>query len=79
MATKFPRVELQNIEKLSISFKKGEAKISFVVPQPGPEILKLVYLQGTANLINAVIESPQAEFDLKITPVRISTGEVVEE
>ena len=71
-----PRVEMQNIEKLSISFKKGAAKVSFEVPTPGPEMLKLVYLQGTANLLNAVIESPQAEFDLKITPVNVKTGEV---
>ena len=72
----YPKVEMQNIDKLSISFKKGVAKVSFEVPTPGPEILKLVYLQGTANLINAIIESPQAEFDLVITPVNIKTGEV---
>ena len=73
----YPKVEMQNIDKLSISFKKGVAKVSFEVPTPGTEILKLVYLQGTANVLNAVIESPQAEFDLKITPVNIKTGEVV--
>ena len=73
----YPRVKMDNIDKLSISFKKGVARISFEVPTPGPEILKLVYLQGTANLLNAVIESPQAEFDLNITQVKIKTGEVV--
>lgn len=72
-----PRVEMPNIDKLSISFKKGVAKISFEVPTPGPELLKLIYLQGTANLLNAVIESPQAELDLRITTVKVSTGEVV--
>lgn len=72
-----PRVEMQNIDKLSISFKKGVAKVSFEVPTPGHEILKLIYLQGTANLLNAVIESPQAEFDLQITPINIKTGEVM--
>lgn len=73
----YPKVEMQSIEKLSISFKKGAARISFEVTTPGPEILKLVYLQGTANLLNAVIESPQAEFDLQITPINLKTGEVI--
>ena len=78
MAGNYPRVELQNLDKLSISFKKGVARISFEVPTPGHEILRLIYLQGTANPLNAVIESPQAVMDLKITPVNILTGEVKE-
>jgi len=76
--TDCPKVVLEKIDKLCISFKEGKAKISFEVPQPGPEILKLVYFQGTAGLLSAVIESPQAEFDLKITPVNVKTGEVKE-
>lgn len=74
----YPRVEMQNIDKLSISFKKGVARISFEV-LPSHDMLKLVYLQGTANLLNAVIESPQAEMDLKITPINLKSGEVIEQ
>ena len=73
---KFPRVEIPNIDKLGISIKKGAVKISFEVIAPGPDLLKLIYLSGTARPLNVVIESPQAEFDLKITEVNIETGEV---
>ncbi len=73
----YPRVEIPNIDKLALSFKKGSVKISFEVPMPGPEILKLIYLSGTAQPLNAVIESPQSEMDLKITPVNLKTGEVM--
>ena len=73
----YPRVEMQNIDKLSISFKKGVARISFEV-LPSHDMLKLIYLQGTTSSLNAVIESPQAEMDLKITPINIKTGEVME-
>ena len=78
MATDYPRVEIPNIDKLSISIKKGAAKISFEVTTPGPELLRLIYLQATSQPLNAVIESPQAEFDLKISTVSVKTGEVKE-
>ena len=77
MVTNYPRVEIPNIDKLSLSFKKGVARISFEVTAPGHEILKLIYLQATAQPLNAIIESPQAEMDLKITPVNLKTGEVI--
>ena len=73
----YPRVELQNIDKLGLSFKKGVAKVSFEVTAPGPDILKLVYLQATGQALNVVIESPQAVMDLQIKEVNIKTGEVV--
>ena len=73
----YPRVEMKDIDKLSISSKKGMVKISFEV-LPSHDILKLIYLQGTAQGLNAVIESPQAEFDLQITPINLKTGEVIE-
>ena len=72
-----PRVEIPRVEKLGISFKQGVAKISFEVPLPGPELLKLIYMQSTGQPLSAIIESPQAEMDLLITPVNIKTGEVV--
>ena len=75
---KYPRVEIPKIEKLGISFKQGVAKISFEVPMPGPELLKLIYMQATAQPLTAVIESPQAEMDLIIKSVNIKTGEVVD-
>lgn len=73
----YPRIEIPYINKLSLSFKEGVAKISFEA-KIDPEILKLVYLQATAQPLNIVIESPQAEMDLKITVVNLKTGEVIE-
>lgn len=72
-----PRVEIPRVEKLGISFKQGVAKISFEVPMPGPELLKLIYMQATGQPLRAVIESPQAELDLMLTTVNVKTGEVV--
>ncbi|MDP2729150.1 MAG: hypothetical protein Q8O55_01550 [Dehalococcoidales bacterium] len=74
--TKFPRVEIPNIDNLGISFKKGAAKISFEVTAPGHDLLKLIYFQATARPLNVVFESPQAEMDLQITEVNLKTGEV---
>jgi len=74
---KYPRVEIQQIDKLGISFKSGVARISFEVALPGPELLKLIYMQATAVPMSAVIESPQAELDLVLTTVNVKTGEVV--
>lgn len=76
--TKYPKVEIPNVEKLGISFKKGVAKITFEVALPGPELLKLIYMQATAQPLNAVIESPQAELDLRLQTVNVKTGEVVD-
>lgn len=75
--SQYPRVEIPRIEKLGISFKQGVAKISFEVPLPGTELLKLIYMQATAQPLTAVIESPQAQMDLVITPVNIKTGEMI--
>ncbi len=77
MADNFPKVEIQNVENLGVTFKKGEVKISFVCKTPTPDILKLVHFQGVGNPLNVVIESPQAEFDLLIQKVNVKTGEVV--
>lgn len=78
MAAKCPRIEIQNIDKLGLSIKKGAAKISFEVPFPGPDLLRLVYLQATARPLNVIIESPQSELDLVISQVNVVTGETVE-
>lgn len=78
MERKCPRLEIQNIDKLGLSLKKGAAKISFEVPFPGPDLLKLVYLQATARPLNVIIESPQSELDLRIEQININTGEVVD-
>jgi len=74
--SKYPRVEIPRVEKLGISFKQGVVKISFEVPLPGLELLKLIYMQATAQPLTAVIESPQAEMDLVLTTVKVKTGEV---
>jgi len=79
MEGKYPKVEMQNIDKLSVSFKKGSAKISFEVLHAGPDLLKLVYMQATARPMNAIIESPQSVMDLRIEQINVETGEVVDE
>jgi len=61
-------VQMPNIEKLSISIKKGLARISFEAAA-SPELLKLIHLQGGGSPIDVVFSSPQAEFDLIITVV----------
>ncbi len=71
----YPRVEIPNIDNLAISIKKGAVRISFEVSAPGIELLKLIHLQLTAHPLRAIIESPQAEMDLKITQVNLKTGE----
>uniref|UniRef100_A0A6M3M1E7 Uncharacterized protein n=1 Tax=viral metagenome TaxID=1070528 RepID=A0A6M3M1E7_9ZZZZ len=79
MEGKYPRVEIQNINKLSVAFKTGTAKISFEVIHAGPDLLKLIYMQATACPMNVIIESPQAEMDLVISQVNVKTGVVVDE
>jgi hypothetical protein len=79
MEGKFPRVEVQNIDKLSVNFKAGSAKISFEVMHAGPDLLKLIYMQATACPMNVIIESPQAEMDLVIQQVNVKTGVVKDE
>ena len=76
MTENYPRVEIPDIENVAISSRKGAVKISFEVGQPGPEILRLMYLSGTARPLKVVFESPQAQFDLKLSVVNIETGEV---
>lgn len=75
--SKYPRIEISKIDKLGISFKQGVAKISFEAPMPGPELLKLIYMQAKRQPMIVIFESPQAQMDLIITPVVIKSGEAV--
>jgi len=79
MEAKCPRVEIQNIDKLGLSIKKGSMKVSFEVTSLSQDILRLIYLQASARPLNIIIESPQTELDLRITQVNILTGEVVKD
>jgi len=78
MAENCPRVEIPNIDKLGISIKKGAVRVSFEVVAAGPDLLKLIYLQANARPLNVIIESPQAEFDLRVEEVNTKTGEIKE-
>ncbi len=71
-----PRVEMANIEKLSVAFKKESVKISFEVTFPGPDLLRLIHFSRSGHPLNMIVESPQAEFDLKITEVNVETGQI---
>ncbi len=73
---KYPKVEMTNIKNVKISSAKGGVKVSFDLEAPGPDVLKLIWMAGTAQAMNATIESPQAEMDLKLTVFEIATGEV---
>lgn len=72
---KYPHVEIQNIENLGVAMKKGGVKISFDVKTPGPEILKLMWMAGTAQAMNITIESPEAKFNMRMIVVDIETGQ----
>jgi hypothetical protein len=73
---RIPRVEFENIDKLGVSFTKSGVKVSFEIPSPSPEVLKLVHYKLSGLALNVVISSPQAEFDLRIEEVSVKTGEL---
>lgn len=87
MADNFPRITVNGIENLGISSKKEVTKtevrhmtkISFETEVPVGEIARLMYLHKGGKPINVTFECPQAEFDLNISAVKLSTGEIVPE
>jgi len=72
----YPKVEIPSIDNLSLNFKKGVAKISFEVQVIDPQLLKLIFLQATAQPLSVVFESKQAVMDLQLQTVDIKSGEV---
>lgn len=84
MAEKIPQVSLENIRGLAISSKKVVSeggvthvtKVSFEVEASPQSVARLLYFARQNPPMNVIVESPQAEFDLHMTPVNIATGEL---
>lgn len=87
MTEKFPRISIENIEQLGISSKKEVTqtevrhltKISFIADAEMGEVARLMYLHKRGKPINVTFECPQAEFDLNVSAVKLSSGEIVPE
>jgi len=81
------RVNLLNISHLTTSTKlvidkEGNAeqvtKFSFECVAPPSEVARLLYFQKRRQDLDVVIKSPQGELDLRMMPVNIKTGEIIE-
>lgn len=79
MAETFPKVELRNVENVTLGFKKGISKITFSVAAPVPELARLLFFQVRGEPMDVTFFCPQARLDLNINPVDTSTGEIKDE
>jgi hypothetical protein len=55
---------------------KHVAKVSFEVEARPQDLARALYFNRQNVPINVVLESPQAQFDLTMTPVNVATGEI---
>lgn len=76
MEGKTPRVSFQNVEDLDIRIKGGVTKITFEVLASPTDVARIMYLSKQKPPMDITIESPQAQFDLTITPFDVTTGEI---
>lgn len=84
METEFPQVVFENAENLTSSSKKvvdksgikHVTKISFEVEASPQAVARLLYFARQKPPLNIIVQSPQAEFDLHMTPVNVATGEI---
>jgi len=84
MEAKIPRISFEDVDNLGIATKKVIrregvlyiTRVSFDVETLPLQIARLLYFTRQKPPINVVFETPQAEFDLTMTPVNISTGEI---
>lgn len=70
------RIELKRIEEINIKPKNGKIIISMETYLPPGDIGRLFNMAAQGLPVSAVIESPQAEFDLRIEEINIKTGEI---
>lgn len=73
---RYPEVIIPNVEKVNVAVKADGVRVSFDVKTAGPEVLKLIWLKLTGQVLDVIIRAPQAEKDLQIQEVVIKTGEV---
>lgn len=71
------RIELKRIEGMNIKPKDGKYILSMEAYMPPGDVARLLYLSGQGVPVQAVIESPQAAFDLVVNEFNLMTGEVV--
>ena len=70
------RIEIKRAEEITIKPKNNKVVISMLTYLTPGDIGRLFHLAGQGVPVSAVIESPQAEFDLVFTEVNTFTGEV---
>jgi hypothetical protein len=71
------RIEIKRIEGLNIKAKEGKYALSMEAFMPPGDVARLLHLSGQGVPVQAVIESPQAAFDLVVNEINLATGEVV--
>ena len=71
-------IELSLIEELVLKAKGGKVIIQFETRISPGDFARLMNLQKKGNMMSAVIESPQAQLDLKFEEINVATGELAE-
>jgi hypothetical protein len=70
------RIELKRIENVNLKFKEGNVVVTLETFMPPGDVAWLYNISKQGVPMQAVIESPQAEFDLQISEVNTFTGEL---
>jgi hypothetical protein len=71
------RIEIKRVEAVNIKPKNDKIVLSMEAFISPGDMARLRYLTGQGVPISAVIESPQAPFDLVVSEVNLKTGEIV--
>lgn len=71
------RIEIKRVEALNLKPKKDKIILTMEAFMSPGDMARLRYLSGQGVPVAAVIESPQAMFDLVVQEVNLSTGEIV--
>ena len=71
------KIEIKRVEGLNLKLKEDKVVLTMdAFISPG-DMARLRYLSGQGVPVTAVIESPQAMFDLVVQEVNLETGEIV--
>ena len=71
------RIELKRVEDISAKIKGGEVTLAMKLPACNDgDIARLSYLSRQGVPLTAIIESPQAEMDLLVRTIEVTTGEI---
>lgn len=70
------KIELKRIEGLNLKLKDGNVVVIMETYMPPGDVARLYNVSKQGVPLQAVIESPQAEFDLQVSEVNTFTGEL---